>query len=256
MRFLNKKNYIILVLLIIFSVESKCFARDSKIQYSSDNISNYFLGIVSTNLEYNEKAFGHLNKVKLLTNRHTQFNIEYIRTLILLEKFKQAFFFSNNVWADEVLLFEIDLLLGLNSFLKKDYKNAEKYFERLNKISRYNLHFDDFFGNILIAWTKAVQGNNEESFKYIDRIPAPYYHLKKTQDILLQCFFDSKDHLGIIHVADNNRLYPGNGHIPWSDLISSLQSINYKGYLSLQIKMVPDFETAAKLGIDYLRSVM
>ena len=69
-------------------------------------------------------------------------------------------------------------------------------------------------------------------------------------------FFDSKDHLGIIHVADNNRLYPGNGHIPWSNLISSLQAINYEGYLSMQIKMIPDFETAAKLGIDHLRNLM
>ena len=49
--------------------------------------------------------------------------------------------------------------------LKKDYIKAEKHFERLNKISEYNLFFNDFVGNVLIAWSKASQGNKEESLK-------------------------------------------------------------------------------------------
>tara|TARA_B100000686_G_scaffold61145_1_gene65735 strand:- start:448 stop:1257 length:810 start_codon:yes stop_codon:yes gene_type:complete len=103
----------------------------------------------------------------------------------------------------------------------------------------------------------------QDGMEFIKEINSPgigimldTFHMNVEDTSFSESFFDSKDHLGIIHVADNNRLYPGNGHIPWSDLISSLQSINYEGYLSLQIKMVPDFETAAKLGIDYLRSLM
>ena len=194
MKFFIKKIYIIFFLLSILLIESGAFARDSNIQYKKKDISNYFSGIISINQAHNDnKAFEYLGKVQSIHNRHSQYNIEFIRTLILLEKFKQAFAFSKNVWTEDELFFEADLLLGLNSFIQKDYKRAEKYFERLNKISRYNLVFDDFIGNILIAWIRATDGNEEDSYKLIKKIPNPYNHLKKTQDIFLRCYFDSDD---------------------------------------------------------------
>jgi len=190
MKFLIKKIYIILFLLSILLIESKIFAKESEIKYTKKNISNYFSGIISINQNYNNKAFKHLKKVKSLKNKHSRFNIEFIRTLILLEKFEQAFVFSKSVWADDELFFEIDLLLGLDYFIKKDYTNAEKHFERLNKIVRHNLFFDDIIGNVLIAWNEASQGNKENSFKFLEKIPKPYLHLNKIQNIFLQCYFD------------------------------------------------------------------
>ena len=193
MKFLINKIYIISLLLIIFLIEPTAFAKDKKIQYSSKNISNYFSGIVSVSKNYNNRAFKHLKKVQLLKNRHSQFNIEFIRTLVLIEKFDEAFAFSKNVWTEEEFFFEADLLLGLNFLIKEDYINAEKHFERLNKISRYNLFFKDFMGNVLIAWSKAAQNDKEDSFKYLEKIPNSYNQLTKIQNIFLQCYFDSKE---------------------------------------------------------------
>ena len=190
MKFFIKKIYIIFLLLIILLTVTKVFAKDSKIQYASENISNYFLGIISANQDYNNEAFKYLKQVQSIKNKHSHFNLEFIRTLVLLEKFKQAFSFSKSVWSEDELFFESDLLLGLNSFIKEDYISAEKYFERLNKISRYNLVFDNFIGNVLIAWIRASQGNKEDSFKLLEKIPNPYNHLKRTQNIFLQCYFD------------------------------------------------------------------
>ena len=193
MKFLINKIYIISLLLIIFLIEPTAFAKDKKIQYSSKNISNYFSGIVSVSKNYNNRAFKHLKKVQLLKNRHSQFNIEFIRTLVLIEKFDEAFAFSKNVWTEEEFFFEADLLLGLNFLIKEDYINAEKHFERLNKISRYNLFFKDFMGNVLIAWSKAAQNDKEDSFKYLEKIPNSYNQLTKIQNIFLQCYFDSNE---------------------------------------------------------------
>ena len=193
MKFLIKKIYIILFLLIIFLIQPQAFSSDNKILYTKEDISNYFLGLVSANKDYNNEAFKYLKKVKSLKNRHSQFNIEFVRTLVLLEKFDKAFAFSKSVWNENELFFEADLLLGLDSFIKIDYENSKKYFERLNKISRYNLFFDDFIGNVLLAWNKASQGNKEESFKFLGKIPKPYRHLKKTQNSFLKCYFDDKD---------------------------------------------------------------
>ena len=144
MKFLIKKIYIILFLLSILLIESKIFAKESEIQYTKENISNYLSGIIYANQDYNNEAFNHLKKIKSLKNRHSQFNIEFIRTLVLLEKFNQAFAFSKSVWSESEIFYEIDLLLGLDYLIKEDYINAEKHFKRLNKISRNNLLFKDF----------------------------------------------------------------------------------------------------------------
>ena len=193
MKFFTKKIYIILFLLSILLIEPKVFAKDSKIQYTSENISNYFSGIISINQNHNNKAIKYLKKVESLKNKHTQFNIEFIRTLIQLGKFEKALAFSKEVWIEEELFFEADLLLGLNSFLKRDYIMAQKYFERLNKISRYNLFFDNFVGNTLIAWSRASQGDKEGSFKFLEKVPKSYGKLKKIQNVFLQCYFDDSE---------------------------------------------------------------
>ena len=191
MRYFIKNIYFILLLITILFLDTETFGKDSKVKYSRNNISNYLSGIISVNQDYTNAAFKFLNKVQSLKNDHSNFNVQFIRTLILLEKFEQAFAFSKDVWLEDEYFFETDLLLGLESFIKKDYLNAEKHFERLNKISRYNLLFDDFLGNILIAWIKASENNKEDSFKFLDKVPERYHNLKKIQNSFLQCYFDT-----------------------------------------------------------------
>ena len=193
MKFHIYKIYILLFLFNIFLIQPDAFAKDSKIPYTRENISNYFFGILSADKNNNKEALDHLKKVESLKSSHSKFNIEFIKTLVLLEKFDQAVAFSKKVWTEDELFFEADLLLGLDYFIKKDYSSAEQYFERLNKISRYNFFFDDFVGNVLIAWSKASQNNKEASIKYLEKIPKTYRHLKKTQHSFLECYFDNKD---------------------------------------------------------------
>ena len=191
MKFKLKKIYIILLLVIL--IQPKVFARDNKVLYTRENISNYFLGIISAKNYDSEKTYKYLKKVQLLKNHHSTYNIEFLHNLVVLEKFDKALAFSKNTWKADELFFEGDLLLGLNFFKNKDYKNAEKHFKRLNNSSRYNLYFDDFIGNVLMAWTKASQGKKEESFDILEKIFKPYRHLKKSQEGFLKCYFDMKD---------------------------------------------------------------
>ena len=71
MKFLDKKIYIILLLLFILLFESKVFARDSKIQYTSKDISNYFLGVVSASENLILNLLGLLFYSKNLTKQLT-----------------------------------------------------------------------------------------------------------------------------------------------------------------------------------------
>ncbi len=204
MRYFIKNIYFILLLITILFLDTETFGKDSKVKYSRNNISNYLSGIVSVNQDYTNAAFKYLNKVQSLKNDHSNFNVQFIRTLILLEKFEQAFAFSKDVWLEDEYFFETDLLLGLEFFIKNDYLNAEKHFERLNKISRYNLLFDNFLGNILIAWIKASENNKEDSFKFLDKVPERYHNLKKIQNSFLQCYFDtSKTQIAFEQLMNN-----------------------------------------------------
>ena len=106
MKFLINKIYIILFLLAIFLMQSEVSARDNKIQYTRENISNYFFGIISANKHFNNRAFKHLKKVQSLRNKHSQFNIN------LLEL---SFYFKN---LSKHLLFQEVYGLKMNSFLK------------------------------------------------------------------------------------------------------------------------------------------
>ena len=179
MKSLIKKNFILLLLFATFSLQSDVFAKADEQRYTKDNISNYFLGLVAAKENNAEKAYSHLKKVEKLKNKHTDFNTDFIRTLVLVENFEEAFAFSKRVWKKNIFFFEADLLLGINFFINKDYNNAEKHFLRLNKISRYNLIFDEFVGNVLIAWSKAEQGKEEASFNSLSKIPKSYKNLKK-----------------------------------------------------------------------------
>jgi len=175
------------------SYSTGTLGKDIKIQYSKDNISNYFSGIVSANYNSTNNAFKHLNEVKFLKTRHSNYNIQFLRTLILLNKFEEAFSFSKSVWNEKEFFFEADIILGLNYFINKDYPRAEKHFERLNVISEYNFIFKNLIGNVLIAWSKASNNSKEDSFKYIAKIPNRYDHIKKIQNSFMQCHFDTQE---------------------------------------------------------------
>ena len=191
MKFLINKIYNILIIFCILLTNTEVFAKESNIRYTHENISNYFSGVISANQNYNKKALKYLKKVKPLKSIHSNFNIEFISKLVLLEKFDEAFIFSKTLKNDNQIFFDADLLLGLNYFLQKDYVKAEKHFDNLNDISEHNPYFSDFIGNVLIAWSKASQRNKKESFNFLEKIPEPYLQLKKIQNIFLQCYFDN-----------------------------------------------------------------
>jgi Tfp pilus assembly protein PilF len=207
MKYLIKKVYIILFFTFIVLNQNKAFTKNNDNLYNSKNISNYFLGIVSANFNKNDNALDYLKKVELLKKKHSEYNIQYLRSLILSNKFDEATIFSKSIWNEGELFFEADLLIGLDYFINKDYENAEKHFQRLNEISRYNLFFDDFIGNILIAWIKASQENKNEAYKFLNKIPDRYYHIKKTQDVFLKCFFDSQETPKIFEEIVQNEEY-------------------------------------------------
>jgi sugar phosphate isomerase/epimerase len=56
-----------------------------------------------------------------------------------------------------------------------------------------------------------------------------------------------------VHVADSNRLPPGQGHLDFASVVATLRSIGYEGFLSGEMLPLPDPDTAARLTIEHMR---
>ena len=60
------------------------------------------------------------------------------------------------------------------------------------------------------------------------------------------------DHIKYIHIADSNRLAPGQGHLDFQNILDNLLRVGYDGWLSLEILPNPDPDTAAKQAADFV----
>ena len=82
------------------------------------------------------------------------------------------------------------------------------------------------------------------------------YHMNVDEASFTDPILESKEYLGHMHMAENNRLFPGGGHIPFGEIIEALRSIGYAGYLTCQIVSKPDARTAARRAGENLRALI
>ena len=190
MKFSNKKNYLILFFLLFSFFGTTTHSKDNKIIYTKNDISNYFSGIISVERGFNDNAFEHFKEADSLKNKHNNYNIQFVRTLISLDKFEEAIRFSKSVWSENESIFEIDLLIGLDYFAKKDYLMAEKYFERLKNSTFDELSLENFLSNILFLWAQLSNQKIDEGLETYKNISDYYNNLKKLQNIFMLCHFD------------------------------------------------------------------
>ena len=62
--------------------------------------------------------------------------------------------------------------------------------------------------------------------------------------------------LGYIHLVDSNRCGPGQGHLPFGEVLNALIDVGYDGYLSLECLPKPDAESAIKESLRYIKELL
>ncbi len=68
-----------------------------------------------------------------------------------------------------------------------------------------------------------------------------------------EAIIDAQPLLWHLHLRDTNSLIPGMGNTDWKAVIRALKKTNYEGYCTIEsAPMIPDSDTAAQIGIDYL----
>ncbi len=72
------------------------------------------------------------------------------------------------------------------------------------------------------------------------------YHMNIEEDFLADAVLQAGDRLGHFHIGENNRMPPGYGHIPWTEIAAALRKINYTGY----VVMEPFIQPGGQVGSD------
>lgn len=59
--------------------------------------------------------------------------------------------------------------------------------------------------------------------------------------------------IGHVHIADSNRLAPGQGHLDYDAVLDTLRNLGYAGYVSIEAFPRPDARTCAEQGAAFIR---
>ena len=72
---------------------------------------------------------------------------------------------------------------------------------------------------------------------------------------MIKSILEAKDYITHVHFADSNRWAPGCGHINFSEIIDTLQKINYQGAISAEILPKPSPDESVRLTIEYYKKL-
>lgn len=64
------------------------------------------------------------------------------------------------------------------------------------------------------------------------------------------------EYVHYVHLADSNRLAPGQGHTDFADIFTNLHHAGYNGWVSVEILPKPDPDTAARQAVEFLKPLL
>ena len=100
----------------------------------------------------------------------------------------------------------------------------------------------------------------EEGEALIEKVGSRYlgihidtYHMNIEEADIRQAIVHAKDKIVHVHAADNDRWYPGHGHIDFESFGKVLEEISYPWAVAVECRPFPDGLTAGKLAAENLK---
>lgn len=109
--------------------------------------------------------------------------------------------------------------------------------------------FECYLCNTMEQLTKLVQRTSHPNVKAMFDTHHANIEEKKLSDAIKKI----APVLAHVHISENDRGTPGDGHIPWDETFSTLAEINYKGWLTIEAftRNDPDFANAINVWREY-----
>jgi D-psicose/D-tagatose/L-ribulose 3-epimerase len=91
-----------------------------------------------------------------------------------------------------------------------------------------------------------IMNTCDEALAYVEAVGSPNvkilldtFHLNIEEDFVGAALVKAGDKLGHFHIGENNRMPPGYGHIPWTEIGAALRQINYTGDVVMEPFLMP-----------------
>jgi len=129
-----------------------------------------------------------------------------------------------------------------------DYALQKQVALVLEPINRYEI---DFINN-LMAGANLLKRINRSNMGLMPDL----FHMNIEDYSIIEAITDVISDVRYIHVADSNRLAPGNGHIDFESVFMHLQALRYNGWVCAEILPIPSPDIAARQAADFLLPVI
>lgn len=104
--------------------------------------------------------------------------------------------------------------------------------------------------------------NVEEGLRFIKNLSSEYlklhldtFHMNIEEDSIKESIKKAVGFVGHFHFADNQRKYPGSGHINFEEIKEAIVEIGYNEYIGIECLPLPNSEIAAKESLKFLKSL-
>ena len=135
---LNKFNFCIFLFFILYQTNATSKISTDK-DFNPRYLSNYLSAIISYNNQNNENSIKYFNASKNLINKHDSYLKDYVFALVLNGEVEKAIFqVKSNKNQKKNFFFEADLLLILENFKKKKFKENILLLSKLKKYNNLN----------------------------------------------------------------------------------------------------------------------
>ncbi len=96
----------------------------------------------------------------------------------------------------------------------------------------------------------------DEAAEYVEAVGSPNvkimldtFHMNIEEDFAGEAILRAGDKLGHFHIGENNRMPPGYGHIPWTEIGAALRKINYNRYVVMEPFLMPGGEVGRDIKV-------
>lgn len=112
-----------------------------------------------------------------------------------------------------------------------------------------------FESDYLTTISEGVEYLKANSFKRI-KLHLDTVHMNIEEADIREAILGAKGYVGHVHVADNDRWYPGHGHYDFRETLEALHEIGYNGALALETNCRPSEDESAEKSLAYLSEIL
>jgi Flp pilus assembly protein TadD len=198
---MNKKTYLLIILLLFIVNNSDLNANilDNKKELikNSNYFSNYLSGNISLQKNDSQKAYSFFGNIENLGHYHSDFNLKYVEALVNNGKIEEAYIFIKKLDKSYQSLYPYNFILFVHDFKKERYSKLKNYIS-LPKQNLSDPLLIDLY-QFLNIWADLPNKNTNDINEKINRLNSSFKNISLTQKILINLYLDNQKNIELYH---------------------------------------------------------